>query len=162
MKQHKKIDENVYIADGAKVMGDVTIGENSSIWFNAVVRADMDTITIGSNTNIQDNAVVHQDEGFPVRIGDYVTVGHGAIIHGAEIGDNVLVGMGAIIMNGCKIGKNSIIGAGAVVTQGMIIPEDSLVLGCPAAVKKAVSSEQAEHSRHNALHYVELAKKSVQ
>lgn len=148
----------VYIADGAKVLGNVEIGENSSIWFNAVVRGDSDTITLGKNTNIQDNAVVHVDAGFPVHIGDYVTVGHGAIVHGATVGDNTLIGMGAIVMNGCRIGKNCIIGAGAVVTQGMNIPDHSLVLGCPASIKKTVSEEQAEQSKQNALHYVEEAR----
>ena len=101
-----QIHDTAFIAPGAVVLGDVTIGENSGIWYNAVVRGDRDSIVIGRESNIQDNAVVHLGSGYPVEIGDHVTIGHGAIIHGCKIGDNTMVGMGAILMNGCKIGKN--------------------------------------------------------
>ena len=106
-----QIHDTAFIAPGAVVLGDVTIGENSGIWYNAVVRGDRDSIVIGRESNIQDNAVVHLGSGYPVEIGDHVTIGHGAIIHGCKIGDNTMIGMGAILMNGCKIGKNCIIGA---------------------------------------------------
>ena len=105
-----QIHDTAFIAPGAVVLGDVTIGENSGIWYNAVVRGDRDSIVIGRESNIQDNAVVHLGSGYPVEIGDHVTIGHGAIIHGCKIGDNTMIGMGAILMNGCKIGKNCIIG----------------------------------------------------
>ena len=104
-----QIHDTAFIAPGAVVLGDVTIGENSGIWYNAVVRGDRDSIVIGRESNIQDNAVVHLGSGYPVKIGDHVTIGHGAIIHGCKIGDNTMIGMGAILMNGCKIGKNCII-----------------------------------------------------
>ena len=124
-----QIHDTAFIAPGAVVLGDVTIGENSGIWYNAVVRGDRDSIVIGRESNIQDNAVVHLGSGYPVEIGDHVTIGHGAIIHGCKIGDNTMIGMGAILMNGCKIGKNCIIGAGALVTQNVEIPDNSLVIG---------------------------------
>ena len=116
-----QIHDTVFIAPGAVVLGDVTIGKNSGIWYNAVVRGDRDSIVIGKESNIQDNAVVHLGSGYPVEIGDHVTIGHGAIVHGCKIGDNTMIGMGAILMNGCKIGKNCIIGAGALVTQNVEI-----------------------------------------
>ena len=118
-----QIHDTVFIAPGAVVLGDVTIGKNSGIWYNAVVRGDRDSIVIGKESNIQDNAVVHLGSGYPVEIGDHVTIGHGAIVHGCKIGDNTMIGMGAILMNGCKIGKNCIIGAGALVTQNVEIPD---------------------------------------
>ena len=126
-----QIHDTAFIAPGAVVLGDVTIGENSGIWYNAVVRGDGDSIVIGKESNIQDNAVVHLGSGYPVEIGDHVTIGHGAIVHGCKIGDNTMIGMGAILMNGCKIGKNCIIGAGALVTQNVEIPDNSLVVGNP-------------------------------
>ena len=151
------IDQTVFIAEGARVMGNLEVGQKSSIWFNAVVRADSDSIRIGKYSNVQDNAVLHIGRGHPMTIGDYVTIGHGAIVHGCEIGNNVMIGMGAIVMNGCKIGDNSIIGAGAVVTENKVVPANSLLVGCPAVVKKSVSPEQAEETKANALHYAELA-----
>lgn len=151
------IDQSVFIAEGARVMGNLEVGQKSSIWFNAVVRADSDTIRIGEYSNVQDNAVLHIGRSHPMTIGDYVTIGHGAIVHGCEIGNNVMIGMGAIVMNGCKIGDNSIIGAGAVVTENKVVPANSLLVGCPAVVKKSVSPEQAEETKENALHYAELA-----
>ena len=138
-------------------MGNLEVGQKSSIWFNAVVRADSDSIRIGKYSNVQDNAVLHIGRDHPMTIGDYVTIGHGAIVHGCEIGNNVMIGMGAIVMNGCKIGDNSIIGAGAVVTENKVVPANSLLVGCPAVVKKSVSPEQAEETKANALHYAELA-----
>ena len=156
-----QIHETVFIAPGAVVLGDVTIGENSGIWYNAVVRGDRDAIVIGKGSNIQDNAVVHLGSGYPVEIGDHVTIGHGAIVHGCKIGDNTMIGMGAILMNGCKIGKNCIIGAGALVTQNVEIPDNSLVIGNPGKVRRAVTEEEIRWNLENAQLYVEEAQQEL-
>lgn len=156
-KKYMQIHDTAFIAPGAVVLGDVTIGENSGIWYNAVVRGDRDSIVIGKESNIQDNAVVHLGSGYPVEIGDHVTIGHGAIVHGCKIGDNTMIGMGAILMNGCKIGKNCIIGAGALVTQNVEIPDNSLVVGNPGKVKRAVTEEEIRWNLENARIYVEEA-----
>ena len=158
ISQEKKtpvIHSSAFIAEGAVVKGDVIIGENSSVWYHATIRADRAPIRIGDNSNIQDNCVVHVDEGDEVRIGNGVTVGHSAIIHACTVGDNTLVGMGAILLNNCVIGKNCIIGAGALITQNTIIPDNSLVLGSPGKVKREVTPEEIESNRRNAMHYVE-------
>ena len=125
------IDKTVFIADGARVLGDVEIGEDCGVWFNAVIRADSAKVNIGSRSNIQDNAVIHTSKDFGVCIGDNVTVGHGAIVHGCTVENNVMIGMGAIVLNGAVIEENCIIGAGALVTQGKVIPAGSLVLEIP-------------------------------
>ena len=156
-----QIHETAFIAPGAVVLGNVTIGENSGIWYNAVVRGDRDSIVIGKESNIQDNAVVHLGSGYPVEIGNHVTIGHGAIIHGCKIGDNTMIGMGAILMNGCKIGKNCIIGAGALVTQNVEIPDNSLVIGNPGKVKRAVTEEEIRWNLENAQLYVEEAQEEI-
>jgi carbonic anhydrase/acetyltransferase-like protein (isoleucine patch superfamily) len=156
-----KKDETNFIATGAIVIGDVTLGENTSVWYNAVIRGDGDTIVIGRNSNIQDLAMVHVDEGFPVHIGDGVTVGHSAIIHGCTIGDNTLIGMGATVLNGAKIGKGCLIGANALVTQGMEIPDYSLVVGMPAVIKRTLTPEEVKENQKNAQVYVEEAKKAL-
>ncbi len=149
---------SVFIAPGAIVLGDVTLGEDVGIWYHATVRADRAPVTIGNCSNIQDNAVVHVDEGYGVSIGENVTIGHGAIIHGCTIGDNSLIGMGAIVMNGAKIGKNCIVGAGALVLQNMIVPDNSLLLGNPAKIKRQVTEEEIAASLRNAEVYVEEAR----
>lgn len=146
--------KNVFIADGAKVLGDVILGEQSSIWYNAVVRADLETIWIGTRTNIQDNAVVHLDPGGAVKIGNDVTIGHSAIIHGCEVGDNTIIGMGAIVMNNAIIGQNCIIGAGALVKEGAVIPDGSVAVGSPAKVIRKVTNQDIEHIHRNAQCYV--------
>lgn len=138
-----KIAENVYIAPGARISGDVRIGENSSVFFNAVIRGDTDAISIGGFTNIQDNCVLHSSKGFPISIGDGVTVGHGAIVHGCTIGDSVLIGMGSIIMNGAEIGEHSVIAAGSIVTEGKKIEPYSLVMGAPGKVVRTLTEEKA-------------------
>ena len=155
-----KIHESVFIAPGAIVLGDVTLGEDVGIWYHATVRGDRAPISIGNRSNVQDNAVVHVDATHPVVIGDNVTIGHSAIIHGCEIGDNSLIGMGAIIMNGARIGKNCIVGAGALVTQNTIVPDNSLILGNPAKIKREVTQEEIASSLHNAQVYVEEARDS--
>lgn len=159
--QEKKtpiIPASAFIAEGAIVKGAVTLGENCGVWYHATIRADRATISIGDNSNIQDNCVVHVDPGAAVQIGQGVTVGHGAIIHGCTVGDNTLIGMGAILLNDCVIGKNCIIGAGTLITQNTRIPDNSLVLGNPGKVKREVTPEEIEANRRNALHYVEEAR----
>lgn len=152
------IDTSAFVAPGAAIYGDVIIGKDCSIWFHATVRGERAPIHIGDGSNIQDNCVVHVDAGHRVEIGRNVTVGHGAIVHGCKIGDNTLIGMGAIVLNGAVIGKNCIIGAGALVTQNTVIPDNSLVLGSPAKVKRSVTAEEAAANIINAGHYVEEGK----
>ena len=151
-----------YIARNATVVGTVHMGADSSLWYQAVARGDHDSITIGEGTNVQDGCIIHADEGFPVTIGDYVTIGHAAIIHGCEIGDGALIGMGAIVLNGAKIGKNAIIGAGALVTQGTVIPDGMLAIGSPAKVKRPVSENEVAQNRKGAVEYIETAKTQLQ
>lgn len=147
-----------FIAESADVMGDVTLGEEAGIWYQAVVRGDHAPITIGKGSNVQDGCVLHADEGYPVQIGEYVTVGHNAIVHGCEIGDHTLIGMGAIVLNGAKIGKNCIIGAGALVTQGTEIPDGMMAMGSPAKVRRPVTEEEVEGNLKNAEDYIAFAK----
>ena len=154
-------EKDVFIAPNATVIGNVFLGSESSVWFNAVLRGDGDSITIGKRTNIQDGAIIHVDPGFPVTIGDEVIVGHGAIIHGATVGDNTLVGMRSTILNGAVVGKWCIIGAHALVTEGMQIPDYSLVLGSPAKIVKTLSEEQIQKVKRNAEVYVALAKRYI-
>ena len=137
-------------------LGDVTIGEGSSMWYGAVARGDMSYITIGKFTNIQDNATVHVDTNTPCEIGDYTTIGHNAVVHGCKIGNNCLIGMGSIILNGAVIGDNCIIAAGALITEGAVIPSNSLVMGSPGKVRREVSKEEIETVKYNAVRYEEL------
>lgn len=153
--------KDIYKADSAIIEGSVKIGNDSSIWHHAIIRGDEDTVSVGSCTNIQDGAVLHEDTGKPLRIGDRVTIGHRAIVHGCTVEDDVLIGMGAIVMNGAVIGKGSIIGAGAVVLENMIIPPESIAVGSPARVIGTVRPEQIEKSKRNALEYVRLAQENL-
>lgn len=152
-----EIDENAFVAPNATVIGKVKIGENSSVWFGAVLRGDESPITIGRGSNVQDNAVLHCDLGSPMSIGDNVTIGHGAIIHGATIGDNVLIGMGAIVLNGAKIGDNCIVGAGAVVKENAEVPANSMLVGVPAKVIRTLDAA-AIAQRMEQSYYVPLSK----
>jgi carbonic anhydrase/acetyltransferase-like protein (isoleucine patch superfamily) len=147
-----------FIAPTATVIGEVSLGEDTGIWFGAVIRGDRDRIEIGAGSNVQDNAVVHTSRGYPTRIGREVSVGHGAILHGCTIGDRVLVGMGAIVMNGAVVGEDTIIAAGAVVTEGSIIPAGSVVMGVPAKVVKQSTPDQRKGIRRNAESYIALAR----
>jgi carbonic anhydrase/acetyltransferase-like protein (isoleucine patch superfamily) len=148
----------LFIAPNATVLGDVSLSAGTGIWFGAVVRADKDKVTIGEGSNIQDNAVIHTSRGFPVIIGEKVSVGHGAILHGCRIGDRVLVGMGAIVMNGAQVGEGSILGAGTVVTEGTVIPPNSVVLGVPGKVIRQTNEEQQKNIVANADNYMDLAR----
>lgn len=148
------LDPSVFLAPGARVVGDVTIGPRSSVWFHAVLRGDSDAIRIGAETNIQDGAVLHADPGYPCTLGDRVTVGHLAIVHGATIEDDVLIGMRAVVMNGARVGRGSLIAAGAVVTEGVEIPSGSLVVGMPAVVKRPLHEREQPRIVRAAAHYV--------
>lgn len=153
------INENAYVSESVDIIGDVKVEENVSIWFGARLRADMNKIVIGANSNIQENAVVHVDIESPVIIGENVTIGHSAIIHGCNISNNVLVGMGSIILNNAKISKNSIVGAGALVTQGKEFEEGVLILGNPAKAVRKLSEEEIKSINRSADNYVALSKK---
>lgn len=154
--------EDYFIADTAVVIGSVAMENNVSIWFNAVVRGDVDQITIGENTNIQDGSVLHTDAGIQLTIGRNVTVGHKAMLHGCEIGDNTLVGINSVILNRAKIGKNCIIGANALIPEGKVIPDNSMVLGSPGKVVKELSEQQIKAIEMSALHYVQNFKRYKQ
>ena len=153
------IHETAMVLPGAHVYGDVTIGENVFVWFNAVLRADCTSITIGKDSNVQDCCVIHGREESPVILGEKVSVGHGAVLHGCQIGDNVLIGMNSIIMDDVKIGNNCLIAAGTLVTSGKVIPDNSLVMGSPGKVIKEMSETDKEAVLDNANFYLGLAAK---
>ncbi|MDD1730277.1 MAG: gamma carbonic anhydrase family protein [Methanospirillum sp.] len=157
MNIHQNILQAAFVAPNATVIGKVTAGPDIGVWYGAVIRADKDQVSIGARSNIQDNCVVHTSSGHPVTIGTDVSVGHGAILHGCTIQNSVLVGMGAIILNGAEIGEESIIGAGALVSEGKKIPPRSLVLGVPGKVVRQVTDEEVAATLKNASSYVALA-----
>ncbi|MHC3128208.1 anhydrase [Brevundimonas sp. GN22] len=144
-----------WIAPNASVIGNVTLMEGASIWFNVVVRGDNDPITIGRNSNIQEASILHTDTGYPMVIGEGVTVGHKAMLHGCKIGDNSLIGIGAVVLNGAKIGRNCLIGANALITEGKVIPDNSLVMGQPGKVVRELDEGGVMGLKMSALHYVE-------
>lgn len=146
-----------WVADSAQIIGDVVLGENVSVWFGAVIRGDNSKIILGDNTNIQENCVIHTDAGITVTIGCGVTVGHLAMLHGCTIGDNSLIGIGAVILNNANIGKNCIIGANALVTENTQIPDNSLVIGSPAKIVKTLPADKVAMLELSARHYVEKA-----
>lgn len=148
------MEETVYIAPNATVVGDVKLGRDVNIWYGAVLRGDSGTITVGEGSNIQDNCVIHEK----TTIGAYCTIGHGAIVHGCTVGDNTLIGMGAIVLNGAVLADGCLVGAGAVVTGKTNAPAGSVLLGSPAKITKTLTPEQIAEHRHGAQHYVELAK----
>ena len=155
----KSIDKSVFIADGAKIVGDVEMGEGCSVWYNAVIRADSNSVKIGANSNIQDNSVIHTSKSYGVKIGDNVTIGHGAIIHGCTVGNNVMIGMGAIVLDGAIIEDNSIIGAGTLVTQNKVIPAKSLAFGNPMRIVRQLTEQEISSIAENAASYVDKAQK---
>lgn len=152
-----KISEKAHIATQSVVLGDVTVGADSSVFYYAVLRGDEASITIGERTNIQDNSTVHVDYGFPIMIGDDVTIGHNCVIHGCTIGNASLIGMGSTILNGAKIGRHCLIGAGSLVTQNTIIPDGMLAMGIPAKVKRPLTEEEIQSIYKNAADYVALS-----
>ena len=155
--QRPRCAEGVWVADSAQVIGDVVLGENASVWFGAVIRADNEPMHIGAGSNIQEAAVLHSDPGAPLIIGDNVTVGHQAMLHGCFIGDGSLIGIGAVVLNGAKIGKSCLVGAGALVTEGKVFPDGSLIVGSPAVLKRPLSPEQIAGLLQSAAQYVNNA-----
>lgn len=162
LKKKPQLGKDVFIAPTATLIGNVELGDECSVWFGAVLRGDSDTITIGSRTNIQDNAVLHVDPNEPVSIGNDCIIGHLALVHGATIGNNVLVGMHSVVMNSAKVGNFCIIGSNATVPAGMEIPDYSMVVGTPAKVVKQLSPEHIKAVEKNAAVYVELAKEYIE
>ncbi|XOV78337.1 MAG: gamma carbonic anhydrase family protein [Aestuariibacter sp.] len=150
-------ESSAWVAPGSHVIGDVVLGKNSSIWFNAVLRGDCDRIVIGDGSNIQDGSVLHTDEGIPLNVGTGVTVGHKVMLHGCDIGDYSLIGINAVILNGAKIGKYCVIGANALITEGKVIPDGSVVMGAPGKVIKEVSEQQKKLLEKSAEHYQQNA-----
>lgn len=148
-----QVAPSVFLAAGAQVIGRVTVGPDSSVWFNCVLRADDNSIKVGAVTNIQDGTVIHCEAEYPAVIGDNVTVGHNAVIHGCTVGDNCLIGMGAVVLTGAVIGDNSIVGAGSLITAGKNIPAGSLVVGSPSRVIRRLTDAERETIRRSALHY---------
>ncbi len=156
-KYTQNIHPEVFVAPSADIVGDVTIGKGCGVWYHATIRGDEQPITIGENTNVQDNAVLHVGDGYGCHVGSCVTIGHSAIVHGCTVGDNTVIGMGAIIMNGAVVGNNCTIGAGALVTERKVIPDGSLVMGVPGKVVRAMEEKDFDWNRRNAMMYVEEA-----
>ncbi|MQY10601.1 Protein YrdA [Streptomyces sp. RB5] len=153
-----KTDPNAFVAPTAVLLGDVRLAAGSSVWYHAVLRAEFETIELGADSNIQDNCTVHVDPGFPVTVGERVTVGHNVVLHGCTLEDDVLVGMGATVLNGARIGAGSLVAAQALVPQGMRVPPGSLVAGVPAKVKRPLTDEELAGIRFNAEGYTALAR----
>lgn len=152
-----QLHDSAWVADSAVVIGTVVMEAGSSVWFNCVVRGDNDLITIGENSNVQDGAVLHTDTGFKLSIGRDCTIGHKAMLHGCEIGEGSLIGIGSVVLNGAKIGQNSIVGAGSVVPEGKVYPDNVLILGSPAVVKRELKPAEYQRIRLGAQHYVQNA-----
>ncbi len=153
------IAATAWVADSAQVMGQVELGEGASVWFGAVVRGDTDRITIGAGSNIQDASVLHADTDQPLLVGERVTAGHQVVLHGCTIGDESLIGIGAVVLNGAKIGKNCLVGAGALVTEGKEFPDGSMILGSPAKAVRQLTPAQIEGLRQSARHYTDNARR---
>lgn len=145
-------------ATNASICGDVTLGEDVSVWFGATIRGDVAPIRIGKRTNIQELSCLHCDDGVPLEIGEEVTIGHGAIVHCSTVGDGTLIGMGATILGNCKIGKNCLIAAGAVLSPGTVVPDGMVVMGIPGKIARPVKDKEADYIRNNMAHYVKLSK----
>lgn len=151
--------EGQFVAHNATVIGSVRLCEQSSVWFNTVIRGDADDIVVGPRSNVQDACVLHTDPGFPLLIGADVTVGHKVMLHGCEIGDGSLIGINAVVLNGAKIGKGCLIGANALVTEGMVVPDGAMVLGSPGKVKRQLDEAAQAHLKLSAQHYVQNAQR---
>lgn len=154
-----EVHPSAFVADSAQVIGQVSLGAEASVWFGCVIRGDTELISIGAGSNIQDASVLHADYGFPLQVGARVTVGHQVMLHGCCIGDETLIGIGAVVLNGARIGKHCLVGAGALVTEGKEFPDGSLILGSPAKVVRTLTPEQIEGLRASAQHYIENARR---
>lgn len=153
----EKVDGSALIAPGAVVVGDVSLASASSVWFNASLRGDVERIVVGAGSNVQEGCILHADPGFPCEIGAGVTVGHGAVVHGARVGDNCIVGIRAVLLNGAVVGENSIVGACALLTEGKVFPPNSLILGAPARVARELTAQEIDANRGSAARYVARA-----
>lgn len=158
LRKSPTIGKSVYIASTGVVLGDVTLGDHSSVWYNAVLRGDINRIVIGAGSNVQDNAVVHLADDYGCIVGEYVTVGHSAILHACTVGNECLIGMGATVLDGAEVGQQCIIGANTLVTQGMLIPEGSMVLGSPGKVVRSLTADERRSLKPWADKYVENSK----
>jgi carbonic anhydrase/acetyltransferase-like protein (isoleucine patch superfamily) len=154
-----RLADTAWVADNAQVIGNVELAEDNSIWFGVIVRGDTEIITVGKGSNIQDGSVLHADVGKPLTVGDNVTVGHKVMLHGCTIGDESLIGIGAVVLNGAKIGKNCLVGAGALVTEGKEFPDGSMIIGSPAKAVRQLTPEQMEGLRLSAQHYIDNAQR---
>lgn len=154
-----RIADSAWLAPGSYTLGDVSLGQDCSVWYGAVLRADLATITVGDRSNLQDNVTVHADPSFPVHIGHDVTVGHGAVLHGCTVEDHALIGMGATVLNGAHIGEGSIVAAGALVPEGFIVPPSSLVVGCPGRVRRPVTDQERVRAAVGTASYVDSARR---
>ena len=144
-----------WVAPGAAIIGKVVLKKNASVWFQAVLRGDNEAITIGENSNVQDGAILHTDMGWPLTVGADVTIGHRAMLHGCQVGDGSLIGIGAIVLNGARIGSGCLIGAGALIAENKVIPDGALVIGAPGRVSRTLSEDEIARLRGSAAHYVE-------
>ncbi|WP_338500037.1 gamma carbonic anhydrase family protein [Delftia tsuruhatensis] len=154
-----EVAASAWVADSAEVVGNVQLAEGASIWFGAVLRGDCESITIGEGSNIQDASVLHADLGKPLVVGRHVTVGHQVMLHGCTIGDESLIGIGAVVLNGAKVGRNCLVGAGALITEGKEFPDGSMIIGSPAKAVRQLTPEQIEGLRRSAQHYVDNARR---
>lgn len=148
-----------WVAPDATLIGNVSVGRNAGVWFGVVIRGDNEPIVIGADTNVQEHAIMHTDPGFPLTIGEGCTIGHRALLHGCTVGDNSLIGMGAIVLNGARIGRNSLVGAGALVTEGKEFPDNSLIVGSPAKAIRTLDDAAVARLRASAAHYVANGKR---
>ena len=154
-----RLAESAWVADSAQVIGNVELAEGTSVWFGAILRGDNEVMRIGKNSNVQDGSMLHADPGFPLTLGENVTVGHQVMLHGCTVGDGSLVGIKAVVLNGAKIGKNCLVAAGALVTEGKEFPDGSMIMGAPAKVVRALTAEQIAGLARAARHYVNNAKR---
>ena len=158
-EQTPRMAGTAWVADSAQVMGNVELAEDTSVWFGAILRGDNELLRIGKGSNVQDGAMLHSDPGFPMTLGDNVTVGHRVMLHGCTVGDGSLIGIGAVLLNGAKIGRHCLVGAGSLVTEGKEFPDGSMIIGSPAKVVRQLAPEQIEGMRRSAAHYVANAKR---
>ena len=155
LDEHRpQVSESAWVAESAEVIGRVRLADEVSVWYQAVLRGDSDSLSIGAGSNIQDAAVLHADAGFPLVLGERVTVGHHAMLHGCTVGDESLIGIGAIVLNGARIGRHCLVGAGALVTEGKVFPDGSVIMGAPAKAVRDLTPEQIEGLRRSAQHYI--------
>ncbi len=155
------VPKSAVVLQGGAVVGDVELGDNCSVWYNAVVRGDLSPIRIGKGSNVQDNCILHTSGSSPMMVGTCVTVGHGAILHGCNVGDNTLIGMGSIVMDDAEIGKNCMIGAGSLVTAGTVVPDGHLAFGSPAKVVRKVTEKELNANRMQTNYYYEMSKNAA-